>query len=301
MADAVAARHGAESPAEKTRTPAWRQAHLPFLAGTALLLLWYRGVIAFWQAEWFGSQGYYAHGPLVPLLAAFLVWQRRDQLARTPVRASAWGVVVVLLGGAVKLLSTWVSTSGVEAFASVSFPVVLWGLALGIYGGGIARRLIGPAAFLWLMCPLPGYSVAELSFPLQLQSTRIGATLANTLGVSVYDQGTTLLVGNLSLFVDVACSGFKAVLTLLTLSAFAAATSRLRVPHRAALLLSALPVGLAANGVRIAAIAWAADRWGQAGAVSAHDYSGLVVLGLACLGMMAIARMLGWLSGTDTW
>ena len=77
--------------------------------------------------------------------------------------------------------------------------------------------------------------------------------------------------------------------------------SRLGVGQKLLLLLSALPIGLAANGFRIAAITWAAERWGREAAIRAHDTSGLVVLALACVAVAATARILGWLDDTDTW
>jgi len=283
----------------KQRPTAW--VHLALGVLGALLLLWYRDVLQFWRVEWTGNAGYYSHGPLVPVLAAILIWMRREQLSRAPSAPSYLGLVAVAAGGALKLGSTWVSTTGVEAFASFSFPIVLWGLILGLYGGAIARILAGPVAFLWLMCPLPGALITELSFPLQLASTRLGVGTASILGVNVHQEGTAIHLETLSLFVGEACSGFRSTLGLMMLSAFAAVSSRLGAGKKLLLLLSALPIGLAANGFRIAAITWAAERWGREAAIRAHDTSGLVVLALACVAVAATARILGWLDDTDTW
>lgn len=288
-------------PEKSLAVPERWQTHLAFVAGAAALLLWYRDVIYFWQGEWFGRTGYYTHGPLVPVLAALLIWMRREQLAQVPVAASLWGVAVIAAAGLLKIASTWMSTTGVEAFASITFPIMAWGLLLSLYGWGIARMLAGPIAFLWLMCPVPGYTISELSFPLQHASTRMGAALAWLAGVNTMQEGTTVHLAQISLFVDVACSGFRAILALLTLTAFAAATSRLTWGHKAVMLVSAAPIALVANAARIASIIWAADRWGQKGAMFAHDNSGLVMLALAGLCVFGIAKVLGWLAGTDTW
>lgn len=283
-----------------TRGREW-WAHLTLAALGVLLLLWYRDVLQFWRVEWTGNAGYYSHGPLVPILAAFLIWMRRERLARAPIAPSYPGLAVVAAGGMLKLGSTWVSTTGVEAFASLSFPIVLWGLVLSLYGGAVARVLAGPAAFLWLMCPLPGALITELSFPLQLASTRVGASLAGLAGVSVYQEGTAIHLETLSLFVGEACSGFRSILGLMMLSAFAAASSRLQWGQKLLILLAAIPIGLAANGLRIAGITWAAENWGREAAVRAHDSSGIVVLALSCVAVVATARVLGWLDDTDTW
>ncbi|NLC57534.1 MAG: exosortase/archaeosortase family protein [Armatimonadetes bacterium] len=282
------------------REQPWR-AHLAFALGAALLAGWYRDIFLFWDVEWSGNQGYYAHGPVVPVLAAVVIWLRRERLAAAR-RQPAWlGIAVVAAAGLLKIASTWVSGTGVEAFASVSFPVALWGIVLTVYGTAVARLLAEPAALLWLMCPLPGYLINEVSFPLQLASTRLATTLAMLAGIDALQEGTVIHLPDLSLFVGGTCSGFRSILSLLSLTAFAAAVSRLSRGRRLVLLLSALPIGLAANAVRIAAITAAADRWGRPGALQVHEVSGFVMLGLACVAVFATAKVLGWLEDTDTW
>jgi exosortase len=293
---------GLQESEPEERPAGWASSpHVAMAALVGLLLLWYRDVFEFWRAEWSGNAGYYSHGPVVPLLAAIIVWTRSRRLAEAPVSPSYLGLWVVALGGVVKLASTWISTSGVEAFASFAFPVLLWGLILGVYGRQVARILAGPVAFLWLMCPLPGYVITEVSFPLQLISTRMGASLAGLAGVSAYQEGTAIHLPMLSLFVGEACSGFRSILALLTLSAFAAATSRLRIAQKSLVLFSAIPIALGTNALRIASIAWAAEHWGRDAAVRAHEFSGLLLLGASCLAVMLTARILGWLDESEPW
>lgn len=278
----------------------WR-AHLPFVLAGVLLAAWYRDVFLFWQVEWSSPQGHYAHGPVVPFLALFVVWLRRERLAAAPVRPSLSGLPVIAAGGLLKIASTWASWTGVEAFASVAFPILLWGILLTCYGRAVARVLAGPVALLWLMCPLPGYLINELSFPLQMTSTRLAMALAAWAGIDALQEGTAIHLPHLSLFIGGTCSGFRAALSLLTLAAFAAAVSHLGWGRKLILVAVAIPLGLLANAMRIAAITWAADHSGRAGALWMHEASGLVMLGVACVGVFLTAKALGWLEEADTW
>lgn len=283
---------------EKRRAP-W-PAHLALLLGLAVIAGWYARTFGHWRVEW-AVNDFYSQAPLVPVLAGIVVWLRRKELREALFHPSWWGLPVLCAAGVVKLASTWMSTTGQDAFASVSFPVLLWGLVLSAYGPAVARIVAGPAALLWFMCPLPGYFVSETSFPLQLLSTKLGAGLAGLLGAGVYREGTIIQLPTMSLFVDVACSGLKSALSLLTLTGFAAATSRLAFSKKLLLFVSAVPIALVTNAVRIASIAWAADRWGRERAVWMHEYSGLLLLAVACLSVIGLAKVLGWLDETDTW
>ncbi|HEX2998845.1 MAG TPA: exosortase/archaeosortase family protein [Armatimonadota bacterium] len=289
------------TPEEKAaRDTPWR-VHAAFAFAVLLLCLWYRDVFDFWRSMWFAEDGYYSHAPLVPWLTAFLVWMRRAELAETTPRATLWGVPVLLLGGVLKLTATRLSLTGVESLAGIAFPVLLWALILGIYGTGVARILTGPAAFLWLMCPLPGYLLTELSFPLQLLSTTAAVNLVNAGGVSALQDGTSIQLGTLSLYISGACSGFKSVCMLLTLSAFAAGTSRIGLLRKGILFLAAIPIGLVANACRIALIALMVSYRGETAARLAHTWSGLLMLALAGLSIYVMAKVLEWLEDTNTW
>src|SRR5579863_2215343 len=49
---------------------------------------------------WLLDRPEYSHGIIIPFVAAFLVWQRRDQIERLPFVGSWAGLVVVLVGAA---------------------------------------------------------------------------------------------------------------------------------------------------------------------------------------------------------
>src|SRR5262245_7601239 len=110
------------------------------LAAVALILtfmFWdtFRFLYATWQRE------EYSHGFLVPLIAAFLLWQRRDRLARIPFRGSWVGVAVVIAGLMLYFLGSIASITTVDAYALV---IVIAGCFLAVMGWQAFKVVLGP-------------------------------------------------------------------------------------------------------------------------------------------------------------
>src|SRR5690242_12672071 len=78
-------------------------------------------LLATWQVE------EYSHGILIPLVSAYLLWQRRRQFASVPFEGSWAGVALVLLGLAVYFLGSLATIRTADAYALV---IVIAGCAL---------------------------------------------------------------------------------------------------------------------------------------------------------------------------
>ena len=61
----------------------------------------------------------YSHGFLVPLFAGFLLWSRRDKLDASALRPSMWGLAVLALALAVRLVGAYQHFVSLDALALV--------------------------------------------------------------------------------------------------------------------------------------------------------------------------------------
>jgi exosortase/archaeosortase family protein len=93
--------------------------------------------------------------------------------------------------------------------------------------------------------------------------------------------------------VDVPCSGFKLLLSLLTLSAGFSYLTDMRPGRKWALFLLSLPLSVVINTVRIAIIGVIGACIGASTAERLHDASGLFALVLCMAVLFGIARGLG--------
>ncbi|MDA8095090.1 MAG: VPLPA-CTERM-specific exosortase XrtD [Betaproteobacteria bacterium] len=229
------------------------------------------------MAQWWFSPAHaeYSYGPLIPLIALFLVWQRSDRLARLPFDGSWAGVAVVLLGA---LLYAAGQLSALYILVQYAFLVVLAGVTLAFMGPR-AFRVIGiPVLILGLMIPLPNFLYNNLSEQLELLSSRLGVDFIRAFGDSVYLAGNVIDLGSLKLQVVDACSGLRYLFPLMTLGFVAAYLFQAPFWKRALVFASTVPMTVLMNSFRIGLVGVTVDWWGRAMAEGfLHLFEGWVI------------------------
>jgi exosortase len=255
--------------------------------GALLLVYWsvLRGLISAWSTD-----DNYSHGFFIVPLALYFVWERRGKIAAVPIRPSAVGLVVV----AVSLLLLIAGLLGAELFLSrVSILGAIAGTILFLYGWPMLGVLLFPLAFMLLMIPLPAIIFNKIAFPLQLLASHVGESTISAMNIPILREGNVLILANATLEVAEACSGIRSLVSLFTLGIVFGYFVDRRPWVRAIIALSAIPVAILANGLRVASAGVAAHNFGAAGVEGLfHEFSGWVVFVLAFLMMFAVQRLL---------
>ncbi len=262
------------------------------LAAIGLLLL-FQDTVAYLYGVWHREE--YSHGFLIPLVSAYLLWQRRERLAQAQFRGSWAGVAVTALGIAIYFVGTVASITTVDTYALV---IVLMGAALALMGWQAFRIVLVPLALLFLMNPIPNFFYYNLSSQLQLLSSQLGVGFMRLFGVSVLLEGNVIDLGSYQLQVAEACSGLRYLFPLMTLGVVMAYLFRGPAWMRWMLFLSTVPITLLMNGFRIGVIGVLVDRYGVAQAEGfLHFFEGWVVFMLCLLLLVAEAWGLLRLAG----
>lgn len=263
------------------------------LAAAALvlggLLLVYWGVLAGLVEAW-STDDNYSHGFFIVPLAAYFAWERRRAFAAAPVRP-AWVGLVVVAGSLLMLAG---GLLGAELFLSrVSIVFALAGSLLFLFGWPRLRIVLFPLAFLLLMVPLPALIFNKIAFPLQLVASHVGEYTISSLEIPILREGNVLILANATLEVAEACSGIRSLVSLFTLGIVFGYFVDQRPWVRAVIALSAIPVAILANGLRVASAGVAAHNFGAAGVEGLfHEFSGWVVFIVAFLMMLGLQRLL---------
>jgi exosortase len=188
------------------------------------------------------------HGFFVPLVAGYIVWQRRAELLSTEPRPTWWGLLLVVWGG----LQLLIGTLGVELFtARTALVLTLIGAVWTVGGPPVLRKLAFPLFLLFFMVPIPTVVYNSLTFPLQILATRIAAAGLLTIGIPVLREGNILDLPNQQLSVVEACSGIRSLLSLTFLSLVYGYFFEKRAWLRVVLFLATIPVALTANAGRV--------------------------------------------------
>jgi len=216
------------------------------VAGAAALGL-YAPVVAGMAAEWSEFPSL-SHGFAVPLISAYLLWHRRRLLAEAPVEGSIAGLPLIILALGMLVIG---SLGGEPFVARLSLPLALLGTVLFLGGTRVARHAWVPIAYLVFMIPLPYVTLSALTYRSQLFDAGLTATALGWLGVPVLRDGVMLHLPNITLEVAADCSSVPAIAALMALGGAYAQMQPRPTWIRVALTLSAAPLGLLSNIVRL--------------------------------------------------
>ena len=195
----------------------------------------------------------YSHGPLIPLLSGFLFLRH---LKEVPVTRGAmpdrWpGVLLIiaalLLGG----IGKFARIPDVVAYAMIGF---IGGVVLVSFGWRRGYAFWPAVLHLVFMLPLPGTIYWKLSTFLQGVSSVFGVWMIRLMDIPVYLDGNIIDLGVYKLHVAEACSGLRYLFPIMSFSYVFATLYRGPVWHKAVLLLSAAPLAVLMNSVRIGII-----------------------------------------------
>ncbi|MBV8905219.1 MAG: exosortase [Acidobacteriia bacterium] len=212
-----------------------------------LMLVCYAPVLKVLWANW-NQNPDMGHGFFVPVIAGFIVWQRRDELAALKSPPSWWGLAVVVLGMAISL----VATLGVEVFLGrAAMIVTLTGAVWLLFGTAVVKRVAFPLFLLLFMIPIPEIIYNRLTFPLQQVASSFAEHTLTLLSVPVLREGNILELPNQRLSVVEACSGIRSLLSLTFLSLIYAYFFEKRNAIRVLLFAATIPIAIVANGLRV--------------------------------------------------
>lgn len=218
----------------------------------------YADSLVFLLGQW--GRDDYSHGPFIPFISAFFIWQRRSQLAAAGISPSWRGPILVAIGLLLLILGDYATLFVLLHF---SLWIVIVGVILSFIGLRALRVLAFPLTYLLTALPLPIFFYNTLSSQLQLWSSALGVGFLQAIGVTAFREGNVIDLGPVQLQVAEACSGIRYLFPLTALALLCAYLYRDRLWKRIVLVVSALPVSIFINGLRIGIVGVLVEFYGQ--------------------------------------
>lgn len=263
---------------------------LPYIGALILFAVLIQPMVVAWLFEYNKPGSYYAHAPLIPFIIILMFWARRETLRAVP-KAPAPIAALVLVPALA--LFVFASKSFALSLTSMAFLLIVWSGAWLALGTRFIRAFWVPLVFLSLMVPLPAPVLNDATLKLQMTSTLFADKLLHLMMFHTVLHGNIIQMDNFPLFVDVPCSGFKTLVSMLTFSAaFAYLVDGTRAKRVLLFLLSA-PLALVINSVRIALIGVVGECINDHAAHVFHDWSGIFTLILGFTVLFSIAKAFG--------
>ncbi len=259
-------------------------------AGFGLL---FRDVIVKLVHDWSVDENY-SHGLLVVPLVVYILWRERDNLASSPSKPS-WAGLVLIAGSIATLVA---GRLGAELYLTrLAMLGTLSGIVVLLWGFGRLRRMSFEFLLLFLAIPIPAIIFNQIAFPLQLIASRFGETAIAACGIPVLREGNVIMLATTTLEVAEACSGIRSLVSLVTLALVWGYFSESALWLRWLLALSAVPIAIFSNAIRVAGTGVAAHFVGPEAAEGfLHTFSGWMVFVVAGVMMLAVHRLALWLA-----
>jgi exosortase len=266
-----------------------REHRLALLITAGLFTLLYALNFAKLASDWWNDPNY-SHGFLVPVAFFWMVWQKREELGNARRVPKTWGLAVIIMG----LLQLAAGTWGAENFvAHSSLLVVLTGMTLFLFGMPVLRLILFPIAWLMFMIPLPSIVFYSVTFPLQLLASRLAGGILDLLRVPNVTEGNVIYLANFTAGVVEACSGIRSLISLLAFAVLAGHFLSMKTWARWVLVISAIPIALGVNAMRVAVTGLLGNYFGAQWAEGFfHTFSGWLLFVGALTAMFGVAQLL---------
>ncbi|MBB3892078.1 exosortase [Phenylobacterium haematophilum] len=264
-------------------TPAWVVA-----LGMALLAV--PTIATLGEQVWSKESG--AHGPIVLVTGLWLLWRKRDEMLAAAAPGSDWLTIPAMAAS----LALYIFG---RAYDFISLEVV------GLYGVGVSllyacfglRVLLTnwfPLLYLGFLVPPPGWFMDGVTAPLKLFVSFAATEGLQAVGIPVFREGVTLMIGHYQLLVEDACSGMNSITGLVAISLFYIYLLR-NASWRYSLFLVALviPIAIVANIIRIVTLVLLTYFFGDAVAQGfLHMAAGIFLFVTALLLVFAVDHLM---------
>lgn len=239
----------------------------------------------------------HAHGPIVLVVALYLIWYKRHELAAAAAEKAAptalqstSGWLLLIAGLAIYAIGR---SQDILIFEIGSQIPVLAAVLLLTLGPASLKALWFGLVFLLFMIPLPNFVVDVTTGPLKQYISAIAEQVLYIFGYPIARNGVVLTIGPYQLLVADACSGLHSMFSLSAMGLLylylIRHTSRLR---NLLLVTAILPIAFIANVIRVMALILITYHYGDEAAQGfLHGFASISLFVVALL----LLFVLDWL------
>ena len=245
-------------------------------------------IVSFFLCYWTTIKGLYPvwindedynYAFLIPLISAYLIWERRRQIISTPINTNMGGGIFFFL---FLIISVYGILGSSPSAVRPAIPLIILSVTLFCFGWEMFKVLVFPLSLLIFMIPLPTLFGTVIGVHLKTISTLLGKAILMLAGISVFVEGNVIDLGVTQLQVVDACSGLRYILPLLALGVLFAYFFEKTRWKQIVFVISTIPIAILTNGIRIGATGILARLYGAEVAEGFfHGFSGWLVFMLA--------------------
>jgi len=255
-----------------------RSAWIAYGVLVAALTYGYWNMLTYTSSFW--DNPLYSHGWIIPLFCGYLFWQRRRKLAEVADNERWIGLAVLVASLLIRLYASYYDMNPLDR---LSYVGALLGVTQIIGGTSMLRWAGPPLAFLVFMFPLPARLETTVLWQLQRVAAIASTWTLQLIGIPALREGSKIAIDQLDLDIADACSGLRMGTIFGAMCVAMAMMINRPWWDRLAILLSAIPVALFTNVIRITMTALLYLAFPESEAIKhfVHDWAGFAMMPIA--------------------
>lgn len=275
-------------PAQRVDWPALATRYWLVFLGLALMAV--PTLISLARGPWSVESG--VHGPIVVATGGWLIARRLPEIRAY----RRYGNFYIALAGLIVAIPLYAFGRAYD-FISIETAALLLAMvsvAYYYFGAVVIRMMWFPIFYLGFVIPIPGWVLDTVTQPLKLLVSEVVTNGLAAFGYPVARVGVTIYVGSYQLLVEDACAGLNSLVSLSAIGLFYVYMLRGSNWRYSVLLLAlVVPIAIAANMIRVAALVLITYHFGNAAAQGyLHNFAGMVTFTSALLFIFLVDKIL---------
>ncbi len=176
--------------------------------------------------------------------------------------------------------------------STLSLIPVLFGLILYLYGTSIAKTLSFPILYLLLLIPPPLGVLDAVTLPMRHGISILTEIIIRSIGLAITRDGLLLSIGGNEIYMGAPCSGFRSLITIISLGLAYIYINKNSLKNKAILLFSITPIALIGNLFRVIAVCLVTFCYGETFGKKFHNISGFIIFLFMILGLIGMEHLL---------
>jgi exosortase len=262
------------------------------------LFIWIASAILFapiflqlYQSRWEYID--YTHAYFILPISLYIVWSKRgllSALTKEVPRTSWVGLFLILLGAGLFLLG-WREEYLVVASAAM-IPLFA-GIVLFVYGGKVLGVVAFPISYLLFLLPPPLGVLDAITLPMRYGISAVVAKLLTLMGYPLVREGLLLTMGGREIYMGEPCSGFRSLITLLSLGIVYIYTLKGTIKKKLFMSAFIIPFALLGNVLRVMILCFITYYLGAEMAEGVlHDASGILMFLILIFCLIGLERVI---------
>lgn len=264
--------------------------YLKYLPIFLIICLYLPVYILHFTQNWTNPDNQHAYFVLPVFL--WLTWRQRELFKKSNKTFSFSHDIIslfFLIFGSLLFFHGW--RNNYILLCSFSLIPVLAGYIGLSFGLTVLRSFWFPLFYLILQIPPSTGILDNITITLRYIITHLVETILSLMGYLVTSEGLVLSINNQQIYMGAPCSGFRSLISLLSLGLVYIYISTGNILTKSLLVLSIIPLALLGNFIRVTSVCVTAAHFGHVAAGTVHDILGYIIFLILIIGLITLENV----------